>query len=206
MITKSGLAIELSKLKAFENPKAKAEQYITDPENAAEVLWFAYMKGDINGKTIADLGCGTGILGIGTILLGAKKVFFVDNDEKALEICRENAKEKGNAEFIVQDVSEFDKKADTVIQNPPFGTKIEHADRKFLEKAFETANVVYSFHKLSTREFVGQFARQKGFEVTGVFEFRMPLKATQKFHKKRIQRIDVGCWRFERSFMQPAYS
>jgi len=197
MITKSGLAIELSKLKTFENPKAGAEQYATDSENAAEVLWFAYMKGDISGKTIADFGAGTGILGIGAILLGAKKVFFIENDEDAIKVCRQNAAGYENAEFFVSDIKDFNKKADAVIQNPPFGTRVKHADAEFLKKAFETADVVYSFHKLETKEFIERFAQKNGFAATNVFEFRMPLKATQKFHTKRIQRINVGCWRFE---------
>src|SRR3989344_9379113 len=84
-ITKSGLAIELSKLKVFESPKVRQEQYPTDSEIAASVLWNAYILGDLEGKVIADLGCGTGILGIGALLLGAKEVLFVDSDEKALE-------------------------------------------------------------------------------------------------------------------------
>jgi len=200
MITKSSLAIALSKLKTFEKPKAKAEQYATDSETAAEVLWFAFMKGDIKDKIIADLGCGTGILGIGAILLGAKKVFFIDNDENALRICKENAKNFKNAEFFLSDIKNFDKKVDVVIENPPFGTKIRHSDIEFLKKAFNIADVIYSFHKLETKEFIEKFAEKSRFLATNVLEFRMPLKATQKFHKKRIERINVGCWRFEHTF------
>ncbi len=199
MITKSGLAIELSRLKTFDNPRIKAEQYPTDPETAAEILWFAYMQGDIEGKAIADLGCGTGILGKGALLLGAKKIFFVDNDENAMKLCRENVGRTGKAEFLLKDVEDFRKKADTVIQNPPFGTKTRHADKSFLEKAFEIANVVYSIHKMETRGFINELASRNGFETTNILEFEMPLKATQKFHKRRIHRIRVGCWRFEKS-------
>ena len=35
---------------------------------------------------------------------------------------------------------------DTVLQNPPFGVQKRAADRKFLEKALEVGNVVYSLH------------------------------------------------------------
>lgn len=42
---------------------------------------------------------------------------------------------------------------DTVILNPPFGTKIKGADMQFLKIATElTSNAVYSLHKTSTRE------------------------------------------------------
>ena len=196
MITKSKLAIELSKLRPFENPKLKAEQYMTDSENAAEALWLAKMRGDIDGRTIADLGCGTGILGIGAILLGADKVYFVDSDKTALRICRENLEKLGiekNAEIVLSDVTKFNIKVSTVIQNPPFGTKTKHADREFLEKAFEISqDAVHTFHKLETREFVETFARQRGFVPTNLIKFEMPLKATQKFHRSRIRRISVG--------------
>jgi len=198
-ITKSALAIQLSKLKNFESPKINEEQYMTDSEIAADILWFACMKGDINGKIAADFGCGTGILGIGALALGAKKVFFVDNDAEALNICRKNAKRFiKKSVFLLEDIKKFNAKADIVIQNPPFGTKKKHADRDFLEKAFQTADVVYSFHKTETREFIEDFAEKNSFRVSALFEYSMPLKATYFFHKKRIQRIKVGCWRLER--------
>ncbi|MBW3023080.1 METTL5 family protein [Candidatus Woesearchaeota archaeon] len=197
-MTKSKLAIMLSKLKGFESPKLKAEQYVTDSEIAADVLWFAYMHGDIKGKIVADLGCGTGILGIGALALGARKVVFVDNDEEVMEICKANSgKYLKKSEFIATGIKDFGGKSDTVIQNPPFGTKTKHADKEFLSKAFETAQVVYSFHKLETRDFIEKFAEDNEFEITALFEYNFPLKATQFFHTRKIHRIKVGCWRFE---------
>ena len=59
--SKSGLAIVLSKLKTFEKPKVRVEQYSMDSEIAAEVLWNGLYRGDIQ-KVIVDLGCGTGML------------------------------------------------------------------------------------------------------------------------------------------------
>ena len=38
-----------------------------------------------------DFGCGSGILGIAAALLGARKVFAVDNDPQALLATRDNA-------------------------------------------------------------------------------------------------------------------
>ena len=61
MITKSRLAIELSELKVFESAKLKLEQYPTDSEIAADILWNAFMHGDIEGKTIADLAKRLGV-------------------------------------------------------------------------------------------------------------------------------------------------
>ncbi len=43
------------------------------------------------GAKAADIGCGSGILSLAAALLGAEKIDAVDNDPKAVEICRANA-------------------------------------------------------------------------------------------------------------------
>lgn len=201
--SKSRLAIELSKLKVFEQPDLATEQYPMDSEHGAEVLWDAYFKGDIENKTIADLGCGTGILGIGALLLGARIVYFVDSDETAINTAKENLKrfeeiEKDKAVFIVQDVKGFNEKVNTVIQNPPFGTKQKHADRDFLMKAFDIADVIYSFHKATSNIFIEKISADNGFKIANYYKFDFPIKASQFFHKRKIHRINVGCWRMLR--------
>jgi putative methylase len=204
-LSKSGLAIALSRLKTFEDADHEKEQYATDSEIAAEILWNAFMANDLQEKEIADLGCGTGILGIGALLLGAKMVYFVDIDGKALDILRENLdsieKETGkfaNFEIRQESMIQFSKKVDLVLQNPPFGTRVKHADREFLEHAFKMADRVYSFHKTETRDFITDFSRQKGFSITNYFEFSFPLKQTMNFHDKRLYRINVCCFRLEK--------
>jgi len=113
-ITKSTVGIMLSKLKVFADADIKSEQYPTDSEVAAEALWNAYMAGDITGKVIADLGSGTGILGIGCLILGAKKVFFVDKDSNALDIAKQNlASLKLKGEILNKDIKEFNQLVDT---------------------------------------------------------------------------------------------
>ena len=200
----ANLAVELSKLKVFVNPKIKEEQYPTDSQVAAEVLWNAAMLGDIKGKTIADFGCGTGILGIGALFLEAKKVFFVDNDADALRILLENLKkiklnDADKVEILDLDVKDFPLKTDVVIQNPPFGTKTMHADKEFLQKAFRTAPVVYSFHKYSTIDFLKKFSADKGFRISHIWRYSMPLKQTMKGHVKKAIAIDVVCVRCEKA-------
>ncbi len=200
--SKARLAIELSKLKVFDKPDLKLEQYPTDSEVAAAALWNASMNGDIEDKVVADLGCGTGVLGIGCLLLGANKVFFVEKDHEALKILEKNLKSfrcLGEAEIVEGDVEYFAGKADVVVQNPPFGTKQEHADKAFLERAFATANTIYSFHKTSTQNFVEAISADHGFEVTHKWKFSFPLKQTQEFHKSRIKRIEVTCFRIHKS-------
>lgn len=52
-------------------------------------------KTDLTGKTVLDMGCGSGILGIGTALLGAGSVTAVDIDENAAGIADKNFKCNG---------------------------------------------------------------------------------------------------------------
>jgi len=140
-MNKKKLAIELSKLEKFENVKPELEQYPTDSELAAHILWNAFMQGDIENKIVADLGCGNGIFGIGALLLGAKLVYFLEVDGEALDVAIKNCKFE-NVHFRKMDVLEFDEKVDTVVMNPPFGVQQEHADKNFLEKAMEISDSI----------------------------------------------------------------
>ncbi len=203
---KKDLEILLSRFQSFTKPKVKLEQYQTPSSLAADLLWDAYQKGHIEGKIIADLGCGTGILGLGALALGAKKVFFVDIDAGALEIAKDNLKFlekifhlKLSASFTCKAISFFTQKVDVVFQNPPFGTKNVHADKAFLEKALETAHIVYSFHKFSTQKYVEGLAEKKGFQIVEIYRYKFPVKAQFDYHISRVKDIDVGCWCLEKN-------
>lgn len=207
IMSKSELAVILSSLKGFYEPKMRQEQYSMDSEIGAFVLWNAYLMGDIDSRRIADLGCGTGILGIGALLLGAKQLFFIDSDEKALETTKDNiSKVKsesynlGKAEFMCEDIRNVNIKADVVLQNPPFGTKVKHNDIFFLEKALKTAPTVYSFHKSETKSFLMEFAAKHNAKITHYWDFKFPLKATLAFHRRQIHRINASCFRLEKLF------
>lgn len=206
-MSKSGLAIVLSELKDFEGGVLELEQYSTPSEIAADLLWKAYMNGDIDGKIILDAACGPGFLGIGALILGAKRVFFVDKSKEAIEILKENIKfidekydfsVRERSEIIIKDIKDIDEKADVVIQNPPFGTKEKHIDRLFLEKAFSTADVVYSFHKTVTKKFIEAISKDNGFDITHLWRYDFGIKATQRFHEKKKYLIDVIVFRISR--------
>ena len=207
-LTKSKLAILLSKLAVFENPKLMIEQYATDSEAAAEALWFAYMSGDIEGKAVADFGCGPGIFGVAALLLGADKAYFVDKDKEAIDVCNKNIaaatddNTASKAIVMTADISGFNEEVDTVVQNPPFGTKAKHADRFFLLKAFKVAGVVYSMHKIETADFVKKIAADNGFLVTNILPLQLQLKATYGFHRSRMRRVAVGLFRIQKKGIQ----
>src|SRR3989344_3504738 len=202
--SKRDLEVILSKLKSFEKPSLTLEQYPTPSHIAAEWVWNMALKGEVAGKTIVDAGYGPGIIGIGLLLLGARKIILIDKDPETIQICQQNYEtikgeyEIGQAEFIAHDFSIFDGEADIVVQNPPFGTKQEHADKKFLEKAFATAPIVYSMHKWSTQKFVEAICKDFGFLITDLWRYEFPIKAVFKFHEKPVQLIDVGLWRMEK--------
>jgi len=46
---------------------------------------------DLDGKAVIDYGCGTGILGMSALLMGAKHVYAIDIDPQALDASRKNA-------------------------------------------------------------------------------------------------------------------
>ncbi len=207
MISKGELAKRLSKLKTYESSRELIhksrlafEQYSTDSEIAASIIWNALQLGDINGKEIADLGAGTGILGIGALLEDAKKVFFVEKDEEGIRILKDNLKsvdEINKREGIFfGDVLDFKENIDVAITNPPFGTKKKHADLIFLDKACEIAKVGYSLHKSETLEYIEKYLSRKGRNINRRWDFMFPLKASLDFHKARIYRIKVSCIRF----------
>ena len=203
MITKNKLAIELSKIEPFKEPNLILEQYNLDSETAANILWTAYMNNDVKKKTIADLGAGTGILGYGCLILEAKKVFLVDKDNKALTQAKNKIKSK-KAVFINKDVKDFNEPVDIVIQNPPFGTKIKHSDKTFLEKAMKISDKIYSIHKITSKKFIESLSKDHDFKVVSTIPISLNIKNTYSFHKKPKKQISLGIWILEKQkFKKP---
>lgn len=198
-LRKRDLEMRLEAVPAHATPRADLEQYRTPPVVAADVLWNAYALGDVAERTILDLGCGTGMLALGALLLGAPVATGVDVDAGAVALARETATKLGVAERFqteVHDVDGFTWPADTCIMNPPFGAQTRHADRPFLNAAFRSSPVVYSFHLAETQMWVESYAARAGVVTTHVWPYHFPLKAQFAFHEKPVKDVDVVVLRF----------
>jgi putative methylase len=191
---KKELEIILQKVPLFENPVPHLEQYITPADIVADILFIASQFNDIKDKTVVDLGCGTGIFSFGASFVNAKKVIAVDIDKNSIKTAKEYAKKINNdITFLNQDVKDLDVKCDTVIMNPPFGAQKSSvkADRKFIEKAFEIAKVVYSLHLSDTIPFIEKMILSLNGEITYYKDYIFPIKHTFNFHNKKAVNYNV---------------
>ncbi|KAI3893452.1 hypothetical protein MKW92_032074 [Papaver armeniacum] len=194
----------LGNLEQFSNPKIELEQYPTGSHIASRMLYTAENSfGDISGKVVADFGCGCGTLSIASALLGAEYVVGIDVDTESLEIAAENAEDlEVDINFVQCDINNLNLRGpivDTVVMNPPFGTKKKGADMNFLAVAMKVASqAVYSLHKTTTRDHIKKTAlgylNAKSAEV--ICELRYDVPQLYKFHKKKEVDIAVDLWRF----------
>jgi len=199
------LESHLQQVDEFESPKILLEQYPTRPHIAAFMIHTMEATfGDLEDKTVADLGCGCGVLSLGAVMMGAHFVHGFDIDQDALSVFQTNLEdfEMDNVDLVNIDVTElgpdWKRRVDTVVMNPPFGTKHNKGlDMKFLQTGLEMASrAVYSLHKSSTRDHVLSKAKEWGAEARVLAELRYDLPATYKHHKKASVDIQVDFIRF----------
>lgn len=75
---------------------------------------------DLVGKTIIDFGCGSGILAIAALKLGAAKAIGIDIDPQAIQASRDNAQRNGvsdQLELYLPQNQPADMRADVVVAN-----------------------------------------------------------------------------------------
>ncbi|GFS41208.1 S-adenosyl-L-methionine-dependent methyltransferases superfamily protein [Actinidia rufa] len=155
--------------------------------------------GDLTDKVVADFGCGCGTLGLAAALLGAEHVVGLEIDSQSLEIASINADDlELDADFVQCDIMNLGWRGpivDTVVMNPPFGTRKKGADMDFLSVALKIASqAVYSLHKTTTRDHVKRTAL-RDYNAKSA-ELRYDLPQLYKFHKKKEVDIAVDLWRF----------
>jgi putative methylase len=186
-------------MRPHPSPQIGLEQYTIPADIAADILFLAaVIYRDIEGKSIVDLGTGTGRLAIGAMLMSARRTAAVDIDPVAINVARENSQLANvDVDWIVGDLSAIHGTFDTVLMNPPFGTKNRHSDKIFLRKAVEIGAVVYSIHKSATREHIMRYLRRCGCEVNAIHEYQLYVPHMFEHHKKRRHPVAVDSYRIE---------
>ena len=169
----------------FYQPKPELEQYSTPVDIVVEMIKLANVQGDLSGNVV-DLGCGTGRLAIGAALLGAEVTGY-EIDDDALELAKNYSKEHNlDIKWVNLAIENIDKKYDTVIMNPPFGSQRPGADRAFLEKSLEIGKRIWSIHMAETKNFVKDFVEKNSGEIITAYEFDFPIKNSMPFHTKDV--------------------
>jgi ribosomal protein L11 methyltransferase len=75
---------------------------------------------EVQGKLAIDVGCGSGILALAAVALGAERAIAVDNDPEAIDVTRENAARNGleaRIDASTTDVAALDASAPLVLAN-----------------------------------------------------------------------------------------
>lgn len=89
----------------------------THATTALCLKWLESM--DLSDKTVLDFGCGSGILAIAALKLGAKRAIGIDIDPKAITASMENAERNGVADqielYLPEDAPQFD--TDVIVAN-----------------------------------------------------------------------------------------
>lgn len=103
----------------------------THPTTALCLEWLDSQP--MTGKTVIDYGCGSGILAIAALVLGASDVLAVDNDPQALQATRMNAEQNACSErlrvhAVPTNGAPLREQADTVLANILAGPLCELAD------------------------------------------------------------------------------
>jgi putative methylase len=192
----SELIRRLSMLRPFASPDPSLEQVATPPEAAATLLLRALARGDLEGRSVADLGCGAGPLAIGAALLGASPVYGIDADPRAVEVARANAADlKVELRLASGRVEQFESRVDTVVMNPPFGAQLRYADRPFWETALRVATTaVYAFALADSRTFIARSVVERGATILSTEPVPWSLPATFRHHRKARVGLPVDLW------------
>ena len=210
IVRKLDLERFISQVEPHPSPSPSLEQYTISADVATTMLHIAaYANNDIAGKTVLDLGCGTGRLALGAAFLGARQAIGVDIDKVAVEAALKNSVKTGLREcvqWVAADIDVIRGVFDTVLQNPPFGVQRRRADRKFLEKALKVGKMIYSLHKnpaasravaarlkahkanieaVRPSPFLDSFIEEHGGRIRGVYAMVMTVPHMFDFHTKK---------------------
>ena len=158
------------------------------------MVFTAFTRGDICDKRVADLGCGTGILALGSALMGASMVTGLDIDGDSVKVAMDITNRWGYSDTMdlrVMDVKDFHEKVDTVIMNPPFGAQKRSADIPFLETALRIAPKIYSLHNARAERFIQDLILRSGYSIVEEKRYMFGVDNLFEFHRHKVKEIEV---------------
>lgn len=200
------LAMALSKLKPHPCADVSLEQYATEGDLAAYWMLAVDELDGMDGRVVADLGAGNGILGVACLMLGASHVHFVECDKAALEVLGQNL---ASLDASLEDCWTVHSSTigtdpldltgvDIVVMNPPWGVQTAKADRPFLHAAFTSpASAIHLLHS-DRATHVAALGNDHGWDNEAVLRTTFRLPPLYAHHAKRTASTDVQCWRFHR--------
>ena len=191
--------MKISKMNGFKSPIIELEQYTTQGSLAARWIRLAKDMGDMQtGCTVADLGCGTGVLGLGALFCGASAAIMVDIDQSALDIVHDNAGSAGlseNVEIICSDVAAANlEHTDLILCNPPWGTQKMGADAPFFEAIRNAGVPAYVLHSSDAKHVAARFDSW-GWYVHEMFSEQFDLGSSHTHHTRRRVTTQATLWR-----------
>jgi ribosomal protein L11 methyltransferase len=123
----------------------------------------------ISRRTVIDYGCGSGILGVAALMLGAARVVAVDLDPQALIATRDNALRNGvSSNIVVQGIEAALPRAFCVVANILAEPLIELAPK--LTLACEPGGHLLLSGLLKTQAYAVKGAYASGFDMVQVIE------------------------------------
>ena len=177
------------------------EQYSTDGNLAARWLTDIAAFGDLSeGCTVADLGAGNGVLGLGALAMGAGGAILVEADQAACDVAKSNAESTGFADSVEVIRAKLGSdsvdlsSADVVISNPPWGRQTPRADRPFLEAMIATATPTHLLHSAEATHIQPLF-EDAGWSAERYGEADFALPAAYSHHSRQRGRTRAAFWR-----------
>jgi predicted RNA methylase len=180
---------EITKLDKMGKNNLKLEQYSTDIDTAYQLTHFIDYNVGIECKTVADLGCGNGILGISAALFGAGKVDMYDIDEKAVYAAKQNIEKLHikNAKPIHRDMFDINEKYDIIVSNPPFGFQSNFNLNAFIKRVNSLSENIFFIYK--DNQEIKKKAEDNGFSIYKINDIK--LESTLAFHKKSYYSLPI---------------
>ena len=177
------------------------EQYSTDGNLAARWLTDIAAFGDLSeGCTVADLGAGNGVLGLGALAMGAGRAILVEAAQAACDVAKSNAESTGFADSVEVIRAKLGSdsvdlsSADVVISNPPWGRQTPRADRPFLEAMIATATPTHLLHSAEATHIQPLF-EDAGWSTERYGEADFALPAVYSHHSRQRGRTRAAFWR-----------